>query len=111
MRWIGLVFAAALLLSAGCNKKEGGDAAKGEAEGKTESSLALSNDTAACQGALKCCEAMLETTTGKKPTGEEINLGCSGVGMAPDDNTCGEFKKGYVSAIEAAGKEVPAACK
>ena len=110
-----LILAAALFLAplSGCKSDE----AKSDDKAKTDDkkaddkpSLMLTNDTDACRGALKCCEEMVKLEKGEaKP--EDINLSCSGVGMAADDKTCGEFKTGYAMAIEASGKPVPDVCK
>jgi hypothetical protein len=102
---------AALMFAPACDKKDdaksdGKDGAKKE----DKPSLMLSNDTPACRQALECCEKMVELDKGKA-TPEDINLSCSGVGMAGDDQTCGDFKKGYAIGIEAKGQTVPDACK
>lgn len=99
---------AALVLAPACDKKD-----EAKSDGKSEDkkpSLMLSNDTPACRQALECCEKMVEIDKGKA-TPDDINLSCSGVGLANDDNTCGDFKKGYAMAIEAKGQPVPDACK
>ena len=53
---------------------------------------------------------MVEAEKGKA-TPEDINLSCSGVGMADSDDICKEFKKGYAMALEASGKPLPDDCK
>ncbi len=73
-------------------------------------SLMLRNDTPACQKALECCGKMVELDKGTA-TPEDINLSCSGVGLAADDKTCDDFKKGYAMAIESKEKPVPESCK
>lgn len=107
-----LLMAVSTLSLAGCDKKEA-DADKKDGDKKAEAdkpSLILSNDTPECQKALKCCEAMVTSEKGKA-TPEDINLSCSGVGMADSDDTCKEFKKGYAMAFEASGKPLPDDCK
>lgn len=111
-------FAAALLVLplavSGCSKEEDSakkDDAKAEKKKDDKPSLMLSNDTEACRAALKCCEERVKLKNDGKATPEDINLSCSGVGMAADDTACGEFKKGYVMEIESLGKPVPDACK
>ena len=99
---------AALAFAPACDKKD--EAKKDEAKKDDKPSLRLSNDTPACRQALECCEKMVEVTNGSA-TPEDIDLSCSGVGMAPDDKTCGDFKTGYAMGIEAAGKPVPDVCK
>jgi len=94
----------------GCGSDEAKTDTKGDAKAKERPGLKLSNDTPACQQALACCEAMVELDKGKA-TPEDINLSCSGVGMAADDKTCGDFKTGYSMAIESKGKPVPESCK
>ncbi|MFO7562321.1 MAG: hypothetical protein R6X02_06730 [Enhygromyxa sp.] len=102
---------AALVFAPACDKKdEAKSDAKSDEAKKDKPSLMLSNDTPACQQALACCEKMVEIDKGEA-TPEDINLSCSGVGMAGDDKTCGDFKKGYAMAIEAKGQAVPDACK
>ena len=98
-----------LLMASGCDKKD--DAPKSDKAAGDKPSLMLSNDTPACRAALECCEAMVAADKDGKATHEDINLFCSGVGMANGDDTCGEFKKGYAAALEAKGGDVPAACK
>jgi hypothetical protein len=105
-----MLLAVSALSLAGCDKK---DEASGDKKDKAEAdkpSLMLSNDTPACRKALECCEAMVAANNGKA-TPEDINLSCSGVGMADSDSTCDEFKKGYAMSLEAGGKPVPDACK
>lgn len=99
------------VLVAGCGSDDK-PKAEGDAKAKPEArpSLRLSNDTPACQKALECCEKMVEIDKGKT-TPEDINLSCSGVGMAADDKTCDDFKKGYAMGIESKGKPVPDSCK
>jgi hypothetical protein len=104
-----LAISAALALTA-CDKKEEGKKDDKKKAEEDKPSLILSNDTPACRTALECCEAMVELEKGEA-TPEDINLSCSGVGMAADDKTCGDFQKGYVMAIEGSGKPVPDACK
>jgi hypothetical protein len=99
---------AALVCASACDKQD--DAKQDDAKKDAKPSLMLSNDTPACRQALECCEQMVEATKGSA-TPEDINLSCSGVGMAPDDSTCGEFKKGFAMAIEAGGKPLPDSCK
>ena len=101
-----LVFPLALTA---CDKKEDGDK-KAEKKEEKKPSLMLSNDTEACRKALECCEEMVKAENGGEATPENINLSCSGVGMAADNKTCGDFAKGYKAAIEAKGGEVPASC-
>lgn len=107
-----MILAVSTLAFAGCDKgdESGGDKDKDKKAKGDKPSLMLSNDTEACKQALKCCEAMVESQ-GTELTPEQINLSCSGVGMADSDDTCNEFKKGYAMSIEAAGKPVPDACK
>ncbi|NJK32841.1 MAG: hypothetical protein HC927_10775 [Deltaproteobacteria bacterium] len=88
------------------SKTDKADKAKDEAK----PSLNLQNDTPACRKALECCEKMVEIDKGKA-TPEDINLSCSGVGMAGDDKTCDDFKKGYAMSIEGKGQPVPDSCK
>jgi hypothetical protein len=119
-RPILLLAVSTLLITAACdsNKAEGdkskaGEASKADAD-KAKSdkpSLMLRNDTPACQAALKCCEAMVKATKNGEATPEDINLSCSGVGMADSDDRCEEFKKGYAASLEAKGGELPADCK
>jgi hypothetical protein len=73
-------------------------------------SLMLSNDTEVCQKALRCCEEMIRARKGGT-TPEDINLSCSGVGMAKTDDECQEFAKGYAAAIESVGAKLPPDCK
>lgn len=101
---------AALVFAPACDKKDDAKDEKKDAKKDDKPSLMLSNDTPACRQALECCEKMVEATKGSA-TPEDINLSCSGVGMASDDNTCGEFKKGFAMAIEAGGKPLPDSCK
>jgi hypothetical protein len=103
----------ALLLAPACDKKsdEGDKADKADKAKSDKPSLLLSNDTPACRAALECCEAMVKADKDGKATPEDINLACSGVGMADSDETCDQFKQGYAAALEAKGAEVPAACK
>lgn len=107
--------AAALALGTGCDEKK--DEAKAEkkdeakAEKKDEGpSLRLSNDTEACQNALKCCVESVKLRNDGKADPEQVNLSCSGVGMAPDDATCKQFADGYKPLFEAEGKPVPEVC-
>lgn len=95
---------------AGCDKKEEASGDKKDKADADKPSLMLSNDTPECRKALECCEAMVAAEKGKT-TPEDINLSCSGVGMADSDATCEEFKKGYAMSIEASGKPVPDDCK
>jgi hypothetical protein len=93
-----------------CDDKKS-DAKKDDKADGDKPSLLLSNDTPACRAALKCCEAMVANDKDGKATPEDINLSCSGVGMADSDETCGQFKEGYAAALEAKGADVPADCK
>lgn len=107
-----LVLAALLTLTTlACDKKdEGKDAGKDAGKAKDRPGLKLSNDTPACQQALACCEEMVKADKGEaKP--EDINLSCSGVGMAADDKTCDDFKKGFAMSFESKSKPVPDSCK
>ena len=106
-----MLVAVSALSLAGCDKKEADADKKAGAKAETDKpSLILSNDSPECRKALECCEAMVTAEKGKA-TPEDINLSCSGVGMADSDDTCKEFKKGYAMAFEASGKPVPDACK
>ena len=105
-----LATSALSLVACGDKKDEGGDKKDDKKAKEDKPSLMLSNDTPACRAALECCEAMVEADKGEK-TPEDINLSCSGVGMASDDKTCDDFKKGYAMSIEAKGKPVPDSCK
>lgn len=100
---ITLVFVFAVALAAGCKSSD-------DAGGDDERGLAMSSDSAACKQAMACCEKRVELEKGEA-TPEDINLSCSGVAMAKTDELCEEFKQGYVVALEAAGKELPAECK
>lgn len=93
-----------------CDKKDE-DSKSDAKKDEKKPSLHLSNDTEPCRKALECCEEMVKLEKGGEATPEDINLSCSGVGMAADDKTCGDFKKGYKAAIEAKGNDVPAACE
>jgi hypothetical protein len=113
-----LLLTATLLLAPlalACSSKDeakSDDKAKSNDKAKADDkpSLMLTNDTPACRSALSCCEEMVKLEKGEaKP--EDINLSCSGVGMAPDDATCDQFKKGYAMGIEASTKPVPDVCK
>lgn len=107
-----MLLAISALSLAACDKKDEAKDGKGDkdkAEAK-KPGLMLSNDTPACQKALACCEAMVTAKQGKA-TPEDINLSCSGVGMADNDKLCDDFKTGYAMAIEASGKPVPDSCK
>lgn len=111
MRSAVLLTATLLLapLALACSSK---DEAKPDDKAKADDkpSLMLTNDTPACRSALSCCEEMVKLEKGEaKP--EDINLSCSGVGMANDDATCDQFKKGYAMGIEASSKPVPDVCK
>jgi hypothetical protein len=99
---------AALVLAPACDKKD--DAKSDEAKKEDKPSLMLTNDTPACRQALVCCEKMVELDKGSASP-EDINLSCSGVGIAADDDMCEDFKKGYAMAIEAKSQELPDACK
>lgn len=109
-----LVLAALLTLSTlACDDKEAtkDGAAKSDGAAKERPSLRLSNDTPACQQALKCCEEMVKADKGGEAKPEDINLSCSGVGMAADDKTCDDFKKGFAMSFESKSKPVPDSCK
>jgi hypothetical protein len=97
----------ALLLTPACDDKKADDK---KADGD-KPSLLLTNDTPACKAALACCEAMVAADKGGKASPEDINLSCSGVGMADSDDTCEQFKQGFAASFEAKSAEVPAACK
>jgi hypothetical protein len=107
-----LLAAASFFVLVACDKKDekadGGEGDKKAEEDKP--SLMLTNDTPACRAALECCEAQVTAEKGKA-TPEDINLSCSGVGMAENDDTCNQFKTGYAQAIEGMGKPVPDVCK
>ncbi|PRQ09032.1 hypothetical protein [Enhygromyxa salina] len=109
---IMMLVAVSTLSLAACDKKDeaAGDKDKKETADADKPSLRLSNDTEECRNALKCCEAMVSAEKGSA-TPEDINLSCSGVGMADSDDLCKEFKKGFTMALEAGGKPVPDACK
>lgn len=107
---ITMLVAVSALSLAACDKKDEAAGDKKDKAAEDKPSLILSNDTDVCRKALKCCEAMVEAEKGKL-TPEDINLSCSGVGMANDDNMCQEFAKGFAIALEAGGKPVPDACK
>jgi hypothetical protein len=112
-----LLLAATLLLAPlalACSSKDeakSDDKANDKPKAEDKPSLRLTNDTPACRSALSCCEEMVKLEKGGEAKPEDINLSCSGVGMAPDDATCGEFKKGYAMGIEASTKPVPDVCK
>jgi hypothetical protein len=105
-----MLLAVSALSLAACDKKDEAKDAKGDKAEKKKPGLMLSNDTPACQKALECCEAMVAAEKGSA-TPEDINLSCSGVGMADNDKLCDDFKTGYAMAIESSGKPVPDACK
>ena len=105
------MLATALTLTLGaCDKTEDKKDGEGDKAKADKPSLHLSNDTDACRNALKCCEEMVKAEKGEA-TPEDINLSCSGVGMAPDDKTCDDFKKGYAMSFESKDKPVPDSCK
>lgn len=111
LRKIVPVAAIFALCMCSCNKDGDSDKSGGSKKAKEEKpSLMLKHDSPTCRQALKCCEAMVKLDKGKA-TPEDINLSCSGVGMADSDKTCEDFKKGYVMAIQSKGKEVPKDCK
>ncbi len=117
-RLLTLSLAAALALSTGCDgdkKEEDGKADKKDDGKKAEDkgdkpALMLSNDTETCRKALECCVESVKLSNDGKADPEKINLSCSGVGMAPDDDTCKQFAAGYKPAFEAASKPVPESC-
>ncbi len=89
------------------DKAEAKDGAKDDAK---KPALMLSNDTEVCRKALECCVESVKLANDGKAEPDQINLSCSGVGMAPDDDTCTQFAKGYKMAFEAKKAEVPASC-
>lgn len=103
---IAVFVVSSIVVAVGCGS-DGKSKAASEDKG---SGLMLSNDTPLCRKALECCEKMVELDKGKASP-EDINLSCSGVGMAADDKGCDDFKKGYAMSIEGKGKPVPDSCK
>lgn len=101
----------ALLMAPACDNDKKDDKASSDKAAGDKPSLMLANDTPACKAALKCCEAMVAADKGGEAKPEDINLSCSGVGMADSDDNCEQFKQGYAAALEAKGADVPADCK
>lgn len=100
------VFTLSSIIAAGCGS-DGNSKPASDAKGP---GLMLSHDSPGCRKALECCEKMVELDKGKA-TPEDINLSCSGVGLAADDKSCDDFKKGYAMSIESKSKPVPDSCK
>jgi|GEM_PF-2546955 len=119
LRLLALSLVGSLAFASGCDSKKEADGAKAEkadkkdgdkAEKKDKPALMLSNDTEVCRKALECCVESVKVENDGKAEPDQINLSCSGVAMASDDDTCKQFADGYKYTFEKAKAEVPAVC-
>lgn len=101
--WFAPVLVVALALGVGCKSSD-------EAAGDKGRGLHMSSDSEVCKKAMACCEKQVELEKGTASI-EDINLSCSGVALAETDEDCEAFRKGYASALTAAGKELPVECQ
>ena len=114
-RLLSLALMGALSFAAGCDGGDAKPAAKSASEptetAKPKPALRLRNDTDACRHALECCVERVKLDNDGKADPDQINLSCSGIGMAQDDATCKQFAEGYAYNFEKAGKPLPEVCK
>lgn len=113
LRLLCFTLVGALSFTTACDGDKKDDAKaekKDEKKDEDKPALMLSNDTEVCRNALKCCVESVKISNDGKADPEKINLSCSGVGMASDDDTCKQFAAGYKASFEAASKPVPEVC-
>ncbi|MEM6296326.1 MAG: hypothetical protein AAGA54_33960 [Myxococcota bacterium] len=114
-RLLPLALLGALSLASGCDGDDAKSSAKSESkpaeDAKPKPALRLQNDTDACRQALECCVERVKLDNDGKAEPDQINLSCSGIGMAQDDATCKQFAQGYAYNFEKAGKPLPEVCK
>jgi hypothetical protein len=101
---VGKMIVLGVVLAVGC-KSSGEEGSAGEREG-----LMMSSDSAACKKAMSCCEKMVEIVDGSTDM-RDINLACSGVAMATEDEECDQFREGYAYSVRSKEKELPSECE